>query len=53
MFGQLSQIVYVDAMPYPHKEVLQGEGQNLLAFMKRMKERAWPDWEQIVQTGTF
>ena len=52
VFGQLSQIVNVD-MPFPHKEVLQNGGGNLVQFMERMKKRAWPDWDEIVDMSTF
>ena len=51
LFGLLG-LIMVD-MPHPEKEVFENEGANLLRFLDRLKARAWPDWDQVVHSGTF
>lgn len=52
IFGHLSQIVYPD-MPYPQKDFIQTHCPNLVAYMERIQSLYWPDWDQLVDTGTF
>ncbi|XP_064458700.1 failed axon connections-like [Ornithodoros turicata] len=47
-FSHLCQFIYV-----PFEGIVQfmeQECPNLLAFVNRMKERYWPDWDEICQT---
>ncbi|XP_015929788.1 failed axon connections [Parasteatoda tepidariorum] len=47
-FSHLCQFVYV---PFGGmKEYLESDCTNLLSFVERMKERYWPDWEEICKT---
>ncbi|KAG8200168.1 hypothetical protein JTE90_024953 [Oedothorax gibbosus] len=47
-FAHLCQFVYV---PFGGlKEYLESDCTNLLSFVERMRERYWPDWEEICKT---
>ncbi|GIY01655.1 failed axon connections [Caerostris darwini] len=47
-FSHLCQFVYV---PFGGmKEYLESDCTNLLSFVERMKERYWPDWEEMCKT---
>lgn len=52
MFGPLAQIVYVP-LETEHRVLLKGECKNLWAFCERMKERLWPDWDEMCRTGSM
>lgn len=45
-FAHLSQILW-DGIDYPHKEYLEKQCPNLVAYLKRIKESVWPDWDQV------
>ncbi|XP_035225608.1 failed axon connections-like [Stegodyphus dumicola] len=47
-FSHLCQFVYI---PFGGlKEYLESDCTNLLSFVERMKERYWPDWEEMCKT---
>ena len=50
-FAHLSQCLLVD-VNYPHKKVLD-ECPNLLPYLERLKQRLWPDWDDIVNNNKF
>ncbi len=53
LFGHLCQVVYVLDMHYPQRKVLVEEFPNVLEYMDRLKAEFWPDWDTIVDPGTF
>ena len=47
-FAHICQFVYV---PFGGmKEYLESDCTNLLSFVERMKERYWPDWDEMCKT---
>jgi len=46
MFGHLVQFVYMP-MDMPHKHYILKECKNLADFVDRMKDRFWPDWDEM------
>lgn len=52
VFGHLCQVAYVD-MPYSHKQLLQGDCANLQDYIDRVRDQLFPDWDEIVPSGTF
>lgn len=47
-FAHICQFVYV---PFGGiKEYLESDCTNLLSFVERMKERYWPDWDEMCKS---
>ena len=51
IFGWLAQVVFVCYDDSPFKLAIMERNSNLLAFVKRMKERLWEDWEDNLWAG--
>jgi hypothetical protein len=47
LFGTLAQIVYVP-ITTPQGDFVKAECQNLVKYCDRMKEKFWPDWQEII-----
>lgn len=48
IFGHLVQFVYMP-LDIPQKKHIKDKCQNLAAFVDRMREEFWPDWDQMCQ----
>ncbi|CAH1261440.1 FAXC [Branchiostoma lanceolatum] len=46
VFGQLSEIVWTAPDSYLHR-IVALDCPNLLAYCNRIKDRYWPDWDQL------
>ncbi len=46
IFGHLVQFAYMP-LEMPQKLFIQKEATNLLAFVNRMREKLWPDWNEM------
>jgi len=46
IFGFLVSAIY--GTPGSHYEALVRDTPNLMAYVERMKERFWPDWDQVM-----
>jgi len=52
-FAHLGTMFFID-VDFPHKSVLEAEEySNLMPYLERIKERLWPDWDQIVNMEKF
>jgi len=52
-FAHLGTMFFID-VDFPHKEILGTEEcANLMPYLERIKERLWPDWDQIVNMEQF
>lgn len=50
MFGLLAQFTDTPLYSDKIKPFMEQSTPNLVEFVKRMKERYWPDWAQICET---
>ncbi|XP_066271539.1 failed axon connections homolog [Branchiostoma lanceolatum] len=48
VFGQLSEIVWTTPGSYLHR-IVTVNYPNLLAYCNRIKDRFWPDWDQLTK----
>lgn len=48
IFGHLSQFLFIP-LDFPQKQFLQSECTNVVDFVKRFREKHWPDWEDLCQ----
>merc|ERR1719489_123470 len=46
LFGHLAQFVYISLNPYPAQEFIRQECPNLIAYVDRVKDELWPNWNQ-------
>lgn len=46
LFGHLAQFLYVP-LEFPQKEFIRKECPNLAQFVDRVKDKLWPDWEEM------
>ena len=46
MFGHLVQFLYIP-MDIPQKQFIQKQCPNLSDFVDRMRDRFWPDWDEM------
>jgi len=47
IFGMLAQCLW--ALPEsPYEKLLNGELKNLKDYLLRIKEKAWPDWDELL-----
>ncbi|XP_066267266.1 failed axon connections homolog [Branchiostoma lanceolatum] len=51
VFGQLSEIVWTAPDSYLHR-IVTLDCPNLLAYCNRIKDRYWPDWDQLTPIPT-
>lgn len=50
-FAHLAQILYIDKdTPYSLRDYMQENCPNLVGHCSRMKERCFPDWDEICST---
>jgi len=48
VFGHLVQFLFID-IGFPQKTYLENNCQNLTAFVSRMKETYWKDWDEAIE----
>lgn len=48
MFGHLTQVLYCP-INFPYKPLLYGECQNVKEYVDRMRNKFWPDWDELFQ----
>ncbi|PIO64158.1 hypothetical protein TELCIR_14225 [Teladorsagia circumcincta] len=53
MFGHLSQFLYTPLFTPEIKTYMEQNTPNLVAFVTRMKETYWPDWEEATNTRSL
>ncbi len=46
MFGVLAEVLYFP-LDTPHRVFVKSDCHNLLDFFDRMKQTAWPDWDDV------
>lgn len=46
LFAHIAQIFYIP-IDYPHKPFIKDRCANLLDYVVRIKEKIWPDWEEV------
>lgn len=50
-FANLAQVLYIDKeIPFPLRDFMQENCANLVGHCSRMKERCFPDWDEICAT---
>lgn len=50
-FAHLAQIMYIEkSVPYALRDFMQDNCANLVGHCSRMKERCFPDWDEICNT---
>jgi len=52
LFGCLAQFAYFPVVT-PHTELIKSECQNLQKYCDRIKDRYWPDWNEILTTKSL
>ncbi|KAF1766715.1 hypothetical protein GCK72_006673 [Caenorhabditis remanei] len=50
LFGHLAEIFYTPQFTGEIKKYIETTTPNLIAYLNRIKERFWPDWDEIGQT---
>ena len=46
LFGHLAQFLYIP-LDFPQKAHMREKCPNLVAYVDRVRERFWPDWEEM------
>ncbi|EGT44526.1 hypothetical protein CAEBREN_08772 [Caenorhabditis brenneri] len=50
LFGHLAEVLYTPQFTDAIKKHIEEKTPNLVAYMNRIKEKYWPDWQEIGQT---
>jgi len=53
VFGTVGELIYMPSTTDTIKKFVRTDCPNLNAFMMRVKSDYWPDWEEIMKTGSM
>jgi glutathione S-transferase len=52
LFGSLAQMIYIP-ITTPAGDYIKAECQNLVKYCDRVKEKFWPDWQEILENKSL